>query len=162
MRLVALRMNVAVALLLAGCSSSTPAGVADASSAANAAEGGDSAPTCDPAKTPVIGDLPDAVNMVLKDKCQACHSAPPRNHAPFPLVSFEELQKVFGLTTKRRWQRTAEVIEPGGLPHMPFGDAPPLSESELATLRAWFQGCALPIAEGTGHDLADDGGLPEH
>lgn len=121
----------------------------------------DAAP-CDPAQTPTIGDLPDAVNAVLVDKCQACHAVPTKNRAPFALVSFEDTQEPFGLTAKRRWQRMADVVEPGGLPHMPYGVAPQLSDDQLATLRAWFARCAMPIAEGTGHDLTDDGGLPEH
>jgi uncharacterized membrane protein len=116
---------------------------------------------CDPAQTPIAGDLPDAINAVLVDKCQSCHSVPTKNRAPFPLVSFEDAQKTFGLTTKRRWQRMAEVVEPGGLPHMPRGSAPALTDEQLSTLRTWFAGCAMPIPEGTGHDLNDDGGLPE-
>ena len=117
---------------------------------------------CDPAQTPTTGDLPDAVNAVLFDKCQTCHAVPTKNRAPFPLVSFEDTQKTFGLTAKRRWQRMAEVVEPGGLPHMPYGNAPPLTDGQLTTLRTWFAGCAMPIAEGAGHDLTDDGGVPEH
>lgn len=152
----------ALALPLGACSSSNsaPAGAPDASLAGDAGAP-DAAPACDPAKTADTGDLPEAVNAVLKDKCQACHSAPPRNHAPFPLVSFEDARKIFGLTTKQRWQRMAEVIEPGGLPHMPYRDAPPLTDAELTTLRSWFAACAPPIPEGTGHDLSDDGGLNE-
>jgi uncharacterized membrane protein len=133
--------------VLGACSSTTP----------SAASGADAAPSCDPAATPTNGDLPEAVNAVLADKCQACHTSPPKNHAPWPLLSFEETQVRFGITEKRRWQRMAEVIEPGGSPHMPFGNAPQLTADQLATLRAWFAGCAMPIAEGSGHDLHDDG-----
>lgn len=123
--------------------------------------GATAAPACDPAATPMTGDLPDDVAAVLVDKCQACHTSPPKNHAPWPLLSFEETQARFGITDKRRWQRMAEVIEPGGSPHMPFGTAPQLTPEQLTTLRAWFTACAMPIAEGAGHDVKDDG-TPEH
>jgi hypothetical protein len=109
-----------------------------------------------------VGDLPDDVNAVLQDKCQPCHQSPPKNHAPFPLLSFEDTQEQFGITTKRKWQRMSEVIEPGAVPHMPYGNAPQLTDAQHATLRAWFAGCAMPIPEGTGHDRSDDGGGPEH
>ena len=32
---------------------------------------------------------------------------------------------------------------------MPFGDAPQLTDAQLTTLRTRFEGCAMPIAEGT-------------
>lgn len=118
------------------------------------------ASSCDGVVTPAVGDLPDDVNAVLVDKCQGCHTSPPKNHAPWSLQSFEDTQKVLGLAGKRRWQRMAEVIEPGGSPHMPFGDAPQLTDAQLTTLRTWFAGCAMPIAEGTGHDATPTG--PEH
>lgn len=137
-------------------------GVLGACSSSTGSDGSpNAAPACDPAATPVTGDLPDAVNAVLVDKCQACHTSPPKNHAPWALLSFEETQVRYGITDKKRWQRMAEVIEPGGSPHMPFGDAPQLTPDQLTTLRSWFAGCAMPIAEGTGHDVKDDGS-PEH
>jgi uncharacterized membrane protein len=137
-------------------------GVLGACSSSTGRDGSPSAaPACDPTATPATGDLPDAVNAVLVDKCQACHTSPPKNHAPWPLLSFEETQLRFGITDKRRWQRMAEVIEPGGSPHMPFGNAPQLTPEELTTLRSWFAACAMPLAEGTGHDVKDDG-TPEH
>lgn len=133
--------------------------LASCSTAVPAASMPDAAAPCDPAQTPTTGDLPDTVNAVLKDKCQACHSGPPQNHAPFAIVSFEDTQKQFGITSRLKWQRMAEVIEPGGLPHMPYGNAPQLTPDQLTTLQNWFASCAPPIAEGTGHDLLDDGGL---
>lgn len=158
-------LRLAALIALVGCSECYMAPAVAAAPIADA-DGGDAADAvssaCDPSQTPSIGDLPDDVSAVLRDKCQSCHSAPPQHHAPFPLVSFEDTQKRFGITTKRRWQRMAEVIEPGGLPHMPYGTAPPLADTQLSTLRLWFAGCATPVPEGTGHDLTDDGGLPEH
>ncbi len=117
--------------------------------------------SCDPTATPTTGDLPDDVNAVLVDKCQGCHSGPPQHHAPFPLVSFEDTQEQFGLTSKRKWQRMSEVIAPDGLPHMPYGTAPPLTSDEMTTLQSWFGKCAMPVPEGMGHDLLDDGGVEQ-
>ena len=147
----------ALALAVLACASSLGACTSKTASGSPAPAGAD----CAAGATPTVGDLPDAVNAVLVDKCQSCHTSPPKNHAPWALLSFEETQLRFGITDKRRWQRMAEVIEPGGLPHMPFGDAPPLTDAQLATLRSWFAGCAMPIPEGTGHDVLDQGG-PEH
>lgn len=121
---------------------------------------GDGGPKCDGVVTPAVGDLPDDVNAVLVSKCQTCHTSPAKNRAPWSLLSFEDTQKVLGLAGRRRWQRMAEVIEPSGSPRMPYGSAPPLTDAELTTLRAWFAQCAMPIAEGTGHDLTPTG--PEH
>jgi hypothetical protein len=45
------------------------------------------------------------------------------------------------------------VIQPKGVPHMPFGNAPQLTSSEMTTLDGWLLGCALPQAE-------DGGGSP--
>lgn len=137
---VACGFALACSVVLGACSSSTPA-----------------APACDPAATPLTGDLPDDVAAVLVDKCQTCHTSPPKNRAPWPLLSFEETQARFGITDKRRWQRMAEVIEPGGSPHMPYGTAEQLTPAQLTTLRSWFAACAIPNAEGTGHDVKDDG-----
>jgi hypothetical protein len=153
--------SVACACITLHCSSSG-GGASDASDAgAGAADSaaGDGA-TCVDVVTPSTGDLPDDVAAVLVSKCQTCHASPPKNHAPWPLLSFEDTQKPLGLDGQRRWQRMASVIEPGGSPHMPFGNAPQLTDGELTILRAWFAGCALPIAEGTGHDLGPNG--PEH
>lgn len=101
-----------------------------------------------------IGDLPCDVGQVLKDKCQPCHQTPQRNHAHFPLLTYEDTQQPFGVTPgERRWQRMAQVIEPGTFPHMPFGTAPQLTSAELDTLRSWFRACAPPVPEGQGCDV---------
>lgn len=103
------------------------------------------------------GDLPCEVAAALR-KCQTCHQAPPKNHAPWPLLTYEDTQAPFGMTGLRKWQRMAQVIEPGNLPHMPPNSAPQLSEGELRALEAWFAACAPPLPEGTGCDAADAGG----
>lgn len=112
---------------------------------------------CADAGGPTVGDLPCDVARVLKDKCQACHQEPPRSGAHFPLLTFEDTQQPFGITPgERRWQRMAQVIEPGTLPHMPYGSAPQLTPAEFLILRTWFRACAPPLPEGTGCDFIGD------
>src|SRR5207248_7411483 len=91
---------------------------------------------------PSAGDLPCDVDMVLMGKCQPCHQTPQKNGAKFPLLTYEDTQQPFG--SRRRWQRMAEVIEPDGVPHMPYKTAPQLTSAELQTLRDWFKACAPP------------------
>jgi hypothetical protein len=79
------------------------------------------------------------------------------NRAPWPLQSYAQLTEPFGVTTKLKWQRMAEVIEPPALPHMPPATWPQLTESERTTLRSWFAACAPPVAEHSGCDLEDGG-----
>jgi hypothetical protein len=101
---------------------------------------------------PTTGDLPCDVAAVLVAKCQACHRQPPRDHAPFPLVTFEDLAQPFGQDGLRRWQRVGQVIEPGDRFPMPLAGAPPLDAQEHATLRAWVAACAPPQPEAMGCD----------
>jgi hypothetical protein len=72
-------------------------------------------------------------------------------------LTYEDLQTQFGITGLVRWQRMAEVIEPGNAPHMPPRDQPQLTLSDLATLRGWFGACAPPVSEGAGCDNVDGG-----
>jgi len=105
---------------------------------------------------PLVGDLPCDVGTVLENKCQPCHQQPPKNHAHFPLLTYEDTQQPFGIVPdERRWQRMAQVVEPGGQPHMPYGNAPQLTPAELDTLRAWFRACARPAPEGQGCDTGE-------
>jgi hypothetical protein len=115
----------------------------------------DAAAPC--AASPPTGDLPCDVARVLQARCWPCHQEPPRNHAPFSELTYEDLQQPFSRTGLTRWQRMSEVIEPGGAPHMPPRDQPQPTDDELAILRAWFAACAPPAREGDGCDLEDGG-----
>jgi hypothetical protein len=122
----------------------------------NDADGGAdlSAPAC--TSFPSSGDLPCDVAAVLQGNCQHCHSNPPQNNAPFPEVTFEDLEQPFGTNGLHRWQRMAQVIVPGATPiHMPPPGQPQLTAAQLQTLEAWFAQCAPPAAEGTGCDGTD-------
>lgn len=106
--------------------------------------GGDGGAACAP--NPAEGQFPCDVYAVLHAKCHTCHATDKlvSTGAPFSLLTYEDTQQVFGKGPKLRWQRMSEVIEPGAIPHMPFGMAPQLTAEEKSTLEAWFAECAPP------------------
>jgi hypothetical protein len=106
------------------------------------------------AAPPAAGAFPADVAAVLGAKCQTCHKSPPINHAPFPLLTYEDTLMPDSLCGGVPiWQAMHYVIQPNSVPHMPFGTAPQLTPSELATLDGWLTGCAKPVA-------AADAGTP--
>jgi hypothetical protein len=103
-----------------------------------------------PTNRPATGSFPPDVAAVLADKCQTCHQSPPKNHAPFPILTYAETQGVDPLspyTGLPIWQVMHTVIQPKGVPHMPFGNAPQLTSSEMTTLDGWLLACAPPEAD---------------
>lgn len=112
--------------------------------------GGAGGGACTP--NPATGEFPCEVFTVLQAKCQTCH-APDKlamSGAPFSLLTYEDTQQPFAGGPKLRWQRMSEVIQPGAIPHMPFGSAPQLTPDEKKTLDAWFADCAKPAPDGMG------------
>ncbi len=104
------------------------------------------------------------MSSVFQIRCQHCHTTPklpPPNNAPFTLRTYEDLSEPFGSTGLLRWQRVAQVIEPGNFPHMPPATQPQPTESDLNTLREWSAQCAPPVPEGTGCDVSEDGGTSD-
>jgi len=104
---------------------------------------------------PVVGDFPCPVFQVILDKCSACHQSPPKGGAPFPILTYEDTQKLLGQKTVL--QRMAEVIQPNGVPHMPFGSAPQLTQAEFTTLNDWLTQGATPEPEGMGCECPGQG-----
>lgn len=154
LRVVTMAASFLAAVVVYGCENSMSADAPTGKQDAAVSIPPDSAILipCTDAGGPLVGDLPCDVGKVLTAKCQPCHQNPPQNHAHFPLLSYEDTQQPFGIGGRRRWQRMAEVIEPGVVPHMPYGSAPQLTQQELTTLREWFHTCAPPVPEGTGCD----------
>lgn len=159
MRAIAVLLTVGASL--AACGSAVPE-----------SEGGSyytsAIPGASCAPGPTTGDLPCDVGAVLKASCQPCHQTPTQNGAHFPILTYEDTQKPFGLAPddggppKRRFQRMAEVVQPEGLPHMPSQAAPAcggkscsLSAADLTTLDAWFTACAPPAPEHKGCDVGE-------
>jgi len=129
-----------------------------------------------PTSRPASGSFPADVAQVLSDKCQTCHQMPTKQHAPFPLLTYAQTQSDDPLSPYMGvpiWQVMHAVIQPKGVPHMPFGNAPQLTSAEFTTLNDWLLGCALPAdtteggsdgsldspgETGEGGDAAIDGG----
>jgi hypothetical protein len=109
----------------------------------------------------MVGDFPDDVGTVVGAKCQACHRSPPREHAPFPLLTYEDTRQPDPIRPyggQPIWQVMHAVIQPSGVPHMPLTGAPQLTGAEFQTLDGWLTSCALPVPEGTGGDVESGGG----
>jgi mono/diheme cytochrome c family protein len=154
---IVLATALGAACYLGGSPSGDPDGGVDASpllpEADPPGDGGCAAPLAS-------GDLPCDVSAVFQTHCQKCHTVPappPPNDAPFPLKTYEDLTSPYG-TGLLRWQRVSQVIEDGGLPHMPPAGEPELAPSDFDTLHAWFDACAPGLPEGTGCDVGEDAG----
>jgi hypothetical protein len=99
--------------------------------------------SCGP--SPATGSIPADVAAVLSDRCQPCHTDPPLHDAPFPLLKYEDVHQLFAGTIPI-YHEMYLLIQPGGTPHMPFGNAPQLSADQLKTLSDWLLACAPPAA----------------
>jgi hypothetical protein len=93
--------------------------------------------------SPATGSIPADVAAVLSDRCQPCHTDPPLHDAPFPLLKYEDVHQLFAGTIPT-YHEMYLLIQPGGTPHMPFGNAPQLSADQLKTLSDWLLSCAPP------------------
>ena len=118
----------------------------DATSAGSIDAGPDVFASC-PTSRPATGSFPEDVAQVLADKCQTCHQMPTKQHAPFPLLTYAQTQSDDPLSPYMGvpiWQVMHAIIQPKGVPHMPFGNAPQLTSAEFTTLNDWLLACALP------------------
>lgn len=96
---------------------------------------------------PLTGDIPCDVFEVIRRTCHSCHGNPLMNGAPFPMLSYEDTQAPYSMTTKV-FQRMNEVIRPGGAPRMPLNGM--LNDQDLQVLGSWLNKCAPPTANGKG------------
>jgi hypothetical protein len=128
-----------------GCVSGkcSPEGLPTSSSGGD--QGGDGGPTCMPG--PTTGDVPCDVFEVIHRECHRCHTDPLVMGAPFPLLTYEDIQEPFN-DKIRRFQRMNQVIRPNGVPRMPLGGM--LNDQDLKILGDWLTMCAPPVTEGTG------------
>jgi hypothetical protein len=94
--------------------------------------------------SPATGSFPADIAAVLTDKCQPCHTMPPRNGAPFPLLTYENVHAPFAGGPTPIYQEMYALIQPGADPHMPFGNAPQLTADQFSTLSSWLLSCAPP------------------
>jgi hypothetical protein len=92
---------------------------------------------------PATGSIPDEDNAILQSRCQTCHTDPPQNGAPFPLITYAQVHSLIAGITPT-YEEMYDLIQPNGDPHMPYGDAPQLSSGQLTTLSDWLAACAPP------------------
>jgi len=81
-------------------------------------------------------DLPCGVYDILSGICQQCHI--PGGQGPFKLQEYCDTQDIYG--SRPIWSRMRDTIKVDAFPRMPLGQDP-LSDSQMATLNAWFDTC---------------------
>lgn len=79
----------------------------------------------------IEGDLPCDIEKILGDVCQHCHTRPPRNGAPFPLVTYGDTQAM--IDGRIVVSYVGEAVAAGRMPLAPMT----LSEAQRAVLVAW-------------------------
>lgn len=139
-----------------------PTGTTSTTSATSSSQGGGGGgPTCDNTTFPTTGDYPCEVWQVLHDRCHCCHQDPTKGGAPFPLLSYEDAHAVYNMTTgKLRWERMKEVVQPDGLPHMPFSTAKDTTAAQRKVLSEWLDACAPPAESYGDGGPGCDGSMP--
>jgi hypothetical protein len=78
--------------------------------------------------------VPCDPNRVLQTVCQQCHTDPPRNSAPFPLVSYHDTQVV--LSGNPIWVHMRNAVENGIMPLPPVTIDPASRDTLLRWLDA--------------------------
>jgi hypothetical protein len=68
-------------------------------------------------KVTVAGDIPCAPNAVLRTVCQRCHTSPPTNGAPFPLVTYSDIHTE--IDGRPIWFWMEKVVRMGDMPLPP-------------------------------------------
>jgi hypothetical protein len=90
-------------------------------------------------------ELPCDVATVLESACQPCHTSPPKNGAPMPLLTFADTHAPFTLLPTYNqtpvWQVMGDTLESGFMPQ-PWPDVTPLSSEGRALLLDWIAGRA--------------------
>lgn len=79
------------------------------------------------------------VQAVLEAKCQRCHVEPPKNGAPFPLLTYDDTQ-VLNRAQAPRFQRIQDAVASGYMPATWVKLDPPveaLTDNELAVIVDW-------------------------
>jgi hypothetical protein len=106
------------------------------------AQGGEAGGSAEPA-------FPCDVSRIIQAKCERCHSDPPENGAPFPLLSWEDTQKPYGRVLVHDAMLVA--VESGFMPLTELELSPPvedLTTSERTDLLSWLRAGAEPDRSG--------------
>jgi hypothetical protein len=89
-----------------------------------------------------------AALQVVRDKCQRCHTDPPKDGAPVPFLTYDDFQRPYGSSGSRKyWEAAADAVERDIMPYLALNEPPtslmppvePLTDDEKATLLGWLQ-----------------------
>ncbi len=86
-------------------------------------------------------------SAVLEQVCQRCHTDPPMNSAPFPLVAYEDTQAPYYSSEKQIWEVMQTAVSSGFMPLRPAALMPPvepLTCEQKSTLLGWLGQGAKP------------------
>jgi hypothetical protein len=88
------------------------------------------------------GALPCEVDRILTSTCQKCHTEPPQNGAPFPLVTYADTQVV--LDGRPVHEYMSRALESDRMPLAPVR----LEQGDRVLLLDWLRAGALPASAG--------------
>lgn len=99
--------------------------------------------------SPTSGNLPCDVATIINDHCATCHAETPKFNAPMSLVRADDWIADAPVSDEPVRAAAARRINAEGAARMPPpGTVEALEPGELATLNAWLEGGAAPVAEG--------------
>jgi hypothetical protein len=81
----------------------------------------------------IVGEIPCAPRRVLETVCQQCHSSPPRNGAPFPLVTYNDVHQTLDNRPIAYWMEAAASA--GEMPLPPVT----IANHDRDTLLKWLR-----------------------
>jgi hypothetical protein len=103
---------------------------------------------------PPAAQIPCNPGRVLKAVCQKCHSSPPQNMAPFPLVTYADTHAIDGPSGKPIWSFMFDAVSKNVMPLPPVM----ISPGDRQVLLDWLSAGA-PAAQAsdscTALELAD-------
>lgn len=99
--------------------------------------------------------LPAEIADIFEHNCWICHTDPPAGFAPFPLLTWEQVQAPRSMDNPEpKYETIARRIHDPQFPMPPMprpdltGDAlaawPKLTDEEIATIDRWVADCAPP------------------
>ncbi|MDP3158312.1 MAG: hypothetical protein Q8N23_36905 [Archangium sp.] len=97
------------------------------------------APTPSPEMDAGVPHIPCEVDALLTARCRVCHSNPPTQYAPFPLVTQADFQRPFGGSTVA--ERAVGAVESDFMPL----NATPLNSAEKTLLIGWLD-AGVPLS----------------
>jgi hypothetical protein len=100
----------------------------------------------------IAGQLPPAVQTILRDRCVSCHNKPPLKDVPTSLTSFADLTAPSASDPTRTNAQLALVRMQDTAMPMPPSPLSRATAAEIATMQAW-------VAAGTPKPACPDGGV---